>query len=75
MTNFSDVRTYFERIPPPRSPDVYLAQIDHLGYAPHAPSHTHNLIFEVDVDGFGSVLIRCRNIAIRTNEQTEFTFL
>jgi hypothetical protein len=73
ITNFSEVRAYFAYLTLPTLPNAYLAHVEHLAYAAHLPSYAHRLIFQLDLDGCGSVLIRCRNIATRTDEQADFT--
>jgi len=56
-------------------PHAYLARVDQLGYAEFEPSHAHRLIFQLDLDGYGTLRIRCRNIAARTDDQSSFSFL
>ena len=75
ISNFTEVETYVARIPPARSRDAYVAQIDAFGYAPNVHSSAHNLIFELAIERVGLTRIRCRNLAIRTDEQAEFTLL
>src|SRR3954453_23501321 len=75
ITNFSEVRAYFGQLTPPVVPNAYLARVDQLDYAELEPSHAHRLIFQLDLDGYGKLLIRCRNIATRTDDQSSFSFL
>jgi hypothetical protein len=75
IQNFTEVEAYLARIPSARSRDAYVAQVDSFGYAPNVHSSAQNLIFELAIEGVGLTEIRCRNLAIRTDEQAEFTLL
>jgi hypothetical protein len=65
ITNFAEVTTFLERVPPAKAQDVYVARIDSFGYDPKEQSRQHNLVFSLALDMFGQVRIRCRNVTAR----------
>lgn len=62
ITNFSEVTTFLERVPPAKAQDAYVARIDGLDYVPEEQSRKHNLVFRLAIDMIGQVRIHCRNI-------------
>lgn len=62
ITNFAEVASFIERVPPPTTPDAYRDRIDALAYDTHEQSKHHNLVFRLVLDTVGEVRIRCRNV-------------
>lgn len=64
ISNFEQVQDYFQKIEAPAYPDACLARIDDLSYDQKEKSLANKLIFNLELDRFGSAQIRCRNISI-----------
>ena len=62
ITNFAEVTTFLEQVPPASAQDAYSARIDGLDYDPEEQSRQHNLVFRLVFDMIGQVRIRCRNV-------------
>jgi hypothetical protein len=62
ITNFSEVVSFIERVPLPKTPDAYWTTIETLDYDTQEHPRHHSLVFMLVLDGVGQVRIRCRNI-------------
>jgi hypothetical protein len=62
VTNFAEVTTFLEQVPPAKAQDAYVARIDGLDYDPEEQSRQHNLVFRLALDMIGQVRIYCRNV-------------
>ena len=62
ITNYQEVSSFMERVPPSRAPGAFRTRIEELDYDTQENSKHGSLVFRLVVDGVGQVIIRCRNI-------------
>ena len=62
ITNYQEVSTFMEKVPLPKAPGAYRARIDELDYDTRENSKHGSLIFRLELDWVGQIVIRCRNV-------------